>query len=536
MRPAPSIGEDASSLGEEALYSVVQLRAIEQAAQAGLPPHALMTRAGAAAADFALAILESAAAQDGAQRLPHRWAVLVAAGPGNNGGDAFECAARLARHGCAVTVLVPAPNLAPGADHAAALALLRATDATLCGMPALEHMGARHWDLAIDGLFGIGLARAPEGDWAVVVDLLNALPAPVLALDVPSGLDADTGAVVGDGPCVRASHTITFIGNKPGLHTCDGRDHTGRVTVAALQIDPTLFGAPVARLSSCRIFASACLPRGHNVHKGSFGDVQIIGGAPGMTGAAVLAGHAALKMGCGRVLLGFADAAQAPTLIAGLPELMCRDAATLEPSRAVQVVGPGLGTGDNAASLVAAACASDAPLVLDADGLNLVAATPALQALLMARAARTAPTLLTPHPLEAARLLGIGAAQVQADRLGCAQRLSHLFGATVILKGSGSVIVHAGHCWINPNGNAALATGGTGDVLAGICGALLAQGWRLPLAAIGAVWIHGAAADRLVAWGIGPIGATATEIIDAARAVFNDLAAGRPQVMPDGRQ
>ena len=529
MSPPPTIGETE-------LYSVVQLRAIEQAAQAGLPPHALMTRAGAAAADLALAILAPTLAPDGAQAPPHRWTVLVAAGPGNNGGDAFECAARLARRGCAVTVLAPAPNQTPGADHAAALALLHGTDATLCGMPALEHIGARHWDLVIDGLFGIGLTRALEGVWALVVDLLNALPAPVLALDVPSGLDADTGAVVGDGPCVRASHTITVIGNKPGLHTCDGRDHAGRVTVASLQIDPTLFGAPVARLSSPALFASACQPRGHNVHKGSFGDVQIIGGAPGMAGAAVLAGHAALKTGCGRVLLGFADAAQVPTLIAGLPKLMCRSAATLNPSGAVQVVGPGLGAGDNAVSLVAAACASNAPLVLDADGLNLVAATPALQALLAARAARTAATLLTPHPLEAARLLGIGAAHVQADRLGCAQRLSHRFGATVILKGSGSIIVHDAQCWINPSGNAALATGGTGDVLAGMCGALLAQGWRLPMAAIGAVWLHGAAADRLVDSGVGPIGVSATEIIDAARAVFNDLAAGRVPATPDGRQ
>jgi hydroxyethylthiazole kinase-like uncharacterized protein yjeF len=512
-------------LDETALYSVTQLRALEQAAQPLLPPHTLMHRAGEAAAAAALHLIGADAA---GQRLSPSAAVLVAAGPGNNGGDAFECAARLADSGCSVTVLLPPATSTPASpDHLQALALLRTSAATLLQTDTLSVLCTRQWTLVIDGLFGIGLARPLTGHWATTIAALNAIDAPLLALDVPSGLDADTGAILtdatGPGACIEATHTITFIGDKPGLHTCDGRDQAGIVSIATLDIDAALFPAPLVRLNRPEDFLRGHRPRRQNSHKGSFGDVQVIGGAPGMAGAAILAGLGALKSGCGRVLIGFADAASRPPFIPGHPELMCRDGGALDFSEVTLVVGPGLGDAPSALTLLAAACASDAPMVLDADGLNLLAATPSLQQAVAARAARQAPTILTPHPLEAARLLGITAKAVQANRLHAAGMLAAQFNATVILKGSGTVIANGDALLINPTGNPALATGGTGDVLAGICGALLAQGWPVDHAAAAAVWIHGAAADRLVAEGIGPIGMTAGELIDAARAVLNQL-------------
>ena len=533
---------------EDRLYSVTQIRLIESAAHAASVPHALMQRAGRAAAQLAGWLLTGAVGTAEAAivstgiGVPLRPGarILIAAGPGNNGGDAFECAAHLAAAGYAVTVLVPPPpgqsgqSGQSGMDHAAALARAQDCAINFVGVEACAVVVSQTWALVIDGLFGIGLARPIDSIWQRVVNTLNAVNAPLLALDIPSGLDADTG--VAGGVCIRATHTLTFIGNKPGLHTANGRDCAGTVTVAALDIAAELYPAPHAMLNRPWYFTAAQPRRTHNSHKGSFGDVQIIGGAAGMAGAAILAAHAALKAGSGRTIIGFIDPASVPQVIAGHPELMCRLAATLDFSGATLVVGPGLGTSDAAQALVARACATNSPLVLDADGLNLVAAAPALQAAVIARAERSAgaaSTLLTPHPLEAARLLGISATAVQANRLHAAATLADRFKATVILKGSGTVIVHAGRQMINPTGNPALATGGTGDVLAGLCGALLAQRWAPAEAAAAAVWIHGAAADALVANGTGPIGVTASEVIDAVRTVLNQLVTG--SFRPDGQ-
>ncbi|MBC7514223.1 MAG: NAD(P)H-hydrate dehydratase [Herminiimonas sp.] len=541
--------DDASGTG--ALYSVTQIRAIEAAALPVLPDDTLMQRAGAAATAFAAALLQRLPGLATFDGVP----VLVIAGPGNNGGDAFECAAGLARLGCAVTIL-SAPRDACGiadTDRARAQQRARVTGEALRLAPAtgdvagqrpgclnfadiaiVDSLCNQSWALVVDGLFGIGLTRAPDGVWPSVIAAVNRIAALRLALDVPSGLNADTGMVLlpatpnatesanPRGSCINATHTLAFIGDKPGLHTGDGCDMAGQVTSASLDIAASLYPLPHARLSRPAAFDAPRHRRRQNSHKGSNGDVQVIGGAAGMTGAAILAALAALKTGSGRVLIGFVDAAQAPSTITGHPELMCRLAAELDFSRATVVIGPGLGQSAAAHALVARACSTDAALVLDADGLNLVAASPALQQQLAARGAGLA-TLLTPHPLEAARLLGTTAAAIQADRLEAATLLAQRFTATVILKGAGTVIAHAGNLSINPTGNPALASGGTGDVLAGICGALLAQGWPAHQAALAAVWIHGAAADALVAAGIGPVGVTASEIIDAARTVLNAL-------------
>jgi hydroxyethylthiazole kinase-like uncharacterized protein yjeF len=343
----------------------------------------------------------------------------------------------------------------------------------------------------------------------------------VLALDVPSGLDADTGAVVGGthGIAIHASHTVTFIGNKPGLHTCDGRDYAGLVSVAQLDIDAALYPAVRLRLNEAALFAPLLRARRHNSHKGSYGNVAVLGGASGMRGAPILAARTALHAGAGRVYALYPDEALASD--PGQPELMCRPAADFDLGLATLVVGPGLGSGEHARTLLAHALASASPLLADADALNLLATDPVLQGAL---AQRPAGALLTPHPLEAARLLGTDIGAVQADRLAAARALADRLHAVVVLKGSGTVIAApGGEAVINGTGNPALATAGTGDVLAGLCGALLAQGWPAWEAALAGVWLHGRAADVLVSAGIGPIGLAAGELIPAIRTELNRL-------------
>lgn len=466
-----------------------------------------MQQAGQAAARAALSML---AGRPGP--------VLVLAGPGNNGGDALEVAAHLAHAQREVTIVQLEPRHA-SAERDAARGRAANSRAAWCGHIDTE----KPWALAIDGLFGIGLARPPESPARELVAQVNALGCPVLALDIPSGLDADTGTV--KGCAVKATTTITFLGNKPGLHTADGRDYAGEVLVDWLGVDSTAVPAPAALLNTPQLFMHHLAARRQNSHKGSFGDVAVLGGAEGMLGAVLLASRMALYAGAGRIYAG--------TLAAGLPvdvtqpELMWRDAATVALKRRTLVAGPGMGTSDAASALLARALDADGPAVLDADALNLIAADSGLQHRL---AARAAPAILTPHPLEAARLLGITVQAVQAQRLACARDIAARLACTVILKGSGSIIAAPGQTpCINPTGNPALATGGTGDVLAGLAGALLAQGVPAWEAACAAAWMHGKAADDLVAEGVGPIGATASELIPAIRRVRNRIGSVQAQ-------
>jgi hydroxyethylthiazole kinase-like uncharacterized protein yjeF len=494
------------------LYSVVQIRDVERLAAVGQPEGMLMERAGRAAAGVALDLLPFATPL--AQ-------VLVLAGPGNNGGDAFEVAAHLAHAGAHVSVVHIAPAGATAPERDRAFERARASAARFVD-PVPADIAAGGWNLVVDGLFGIGLRRPLNGMPAMLVDAVNALACPVLALDVPSGLDADTGCIVGpQGSAVRATHTVTFIGDKPGLHTCDGRDHAGNIIVADLGIAPALLPPASMHLNDPAFFAQQARTRRHNSHKGSYGNVFVLGGAPGMAGAPVLAGRAALHAGAGRVYLCFAGTPLA--VDAGQPELMCRAARDVDFTAGVTVAGPGLGGDDEAGRLLASAVASHQPLLLDADALNLLATDASLRA---AVAQRPAPTLVTPHPLEAARMLDIPVGTVQADRPAAARTLAQRLNACVVLKGSGTVIAAPdGRLAINPTGNAGLATAGTGDVLAGLAGALLAQGWPAWEAALAAVWLHGIAADMLVAEGAGPIGLTAGELIATIRVALNRLVA-----------
>ena len=498
-----------STVTATALYTVSTIREIEQASLAALPQGALMARAGKAAAEFALGLLAGASADA---------RIVAFAGPGNNGGDAIETARLLAEHGLDVTVILGADPARFPADAGRVFERARNSPLNIVDVAAAEFMP--DCDLAIDGLFGIGLQRPIAGIHRELVERINALSCPVLALDVPSGLDADTGTIVGDnGIAVRATHTITFIADKPGLHTLNGRDCAGHVHVASLDIDEDLFKPSGMRLNSIDAFSACLKKRPHNSHKGSYGDVIVAGGAAGMAGAPILAARAAAKCGAGRVFAAFVG--EPPPYDAMQPELMCRAAATMDFTSGTVVAGPGMGTSRQAHDVLAKALHCPGPLVVDADALNLIASEPGLHARF---SQRTAPTVMTPHPLEAARLLQSSTATVQADRIRSARELARRFHCVAILKGAGSIIAAPdGSVVINTTGNAALATAGTGDVLAGICGALLAQGFPAWQAALAATWMHGQAANILVQQGTGPVGLTASELIPAVRTLLNQL-------------
>ena len=451
------------------IYTTADIRRVEQAA--GNVP--LMERAGAAAAELAAA-LASDKSKD----------VLVLAGPGNNGGDARIAAKLLAERFFRVTVADRLPPPKP-------------------------------WALVIDGLFGIGLTRPIEGDYANLVEYANQQTCPVLAIDVPSGIQSDSGRVMGC--AVRATHTITFIALKPGLLTLDGPDHCGEISVdeLGLQLPPAS-----AWIAEPALFKGVLKPRPRNFHKGMAGSLAIIGGAAGMTGAALLAGRAALKLGAGRVYVGFLEESSL-TVDPLASELMMRhpDDALGEDLDAL-VIGPGLGQGERAETLVGAALASDIPCVLDADALNLVSENTDLR---KACAHRSAETLLTPHPAEAARLLGSTVATVQEDRVKAARLLAENLNAHTVLKGNGSILVaRDGHWFINTSGNPGMASAGMGDILAGMLGALLAQRYSGETALVLGVHLHGAAADALG----GLVGLTAGELIDPSRRIWNSWLKG----------
>jgi hydroxyethylthiazole kinase-like uncharacterized protein yjeF len=490
------------------IYLTREIREIEQAAAALPNPPELMERAGLAAAELARELVPGAG-----------YSVLVLAGPGNNGGDAFVIARHLKSWWFDVTLVFIGDAAKLSADAAGAFEAWREAG----GATQTEVPQDKRWDLVIDGLFGIGLQREIGGAYLEAVRFLNAASVPVLAVDIPSGLESDTGRILG--AAVRAAHTVTFIGLKPGLLTLDGADCCGTVHVRTLGLDTIAMRPPSAWLANENILSSTLPPRPRNSHKGLFGDVGIVGGAEGMVGAALLAGRAALKIGAGRVYCGLL-ASDAPRVDVAQPELMLRHPEfSLEPGHAsALVVGPGLGTSPKAADLVQHALETTLPVLLDADALNLVAHSPELRFTL---AARGAPTVLTPHPAEAARLLGKSTADVQADRVAAAGAIASCFHGACVLKGAGSLCAFPDGTWyVNPSGNPGMAAAGMGDVLSGLIGGLLAQGADLRAATLCGVYLHGAAADLRVAQGIGPAGLTATEVTDAARGLFNHPAAG----------
>jgi len=486
----------------EPIHTVAGIRNIEARARKGADP-SLMERAGRIAAEEAVRLT-----------MDRPGTILIACGPGNNGGDGFTMARRLLQARRPVVVAFAGdPDRLPPDARAAYDAWHEAGGETLTELPPPPEEG---WALVVDALFGIGLKRAVDGHYAYWIARLNALPGPRLAIDIPSGLDADTGRV--HGYAFRATHTLSFLALKPGLLTLDGPDHAGSVTVSRLDIDPQQYLAAQGLRVRPSLFREHLRPRPFNTHKGSFGDAGILGGASGMNGAALLAGRAALKLGAGRIFVGMMDR-DAPSVDPTQPELMLRAPAVVLDSVSVCAIGTGLGISDEARRMLERALPLPIPLVLDADALNLIAEDYRRE---QSCAARTAPTVLTPHPAEAGRLLGTDSASVQKDRIGAALELAARFRALVALKGCGTVIALPDGRWlINTTGNPGMSSGGMGDVLTGLITALIAQHWPAEAALIAAVHLHGAAADRLAAEGIGPIGLTAGEVIDAARATFN---------------
>ena len=480
-----------------AILRTAELRALE-ARHAGVP---LMARAGAAAADVANALVE--------RRAP----VVVLCGPGNNGGDGFVVARHLRERFFDVVAVFRGDAARLPADARAAHAAYVGHGGMLAAAPPPGAMA-----LVIDGLFGIGLARPVSDEYAQLIEWANGVVAPRLALDVPSGIDADTGTV--HGIAVDATHTATFLAWKPGLLTGDGPDRAGTVSVHDLGVD----AAPDAR--GVRLDWAALAARlppvlqraRRGVHKGTFGTLCIVGGGEGMVGAALLAGRGALACGPGKVHVRLL-AADGPVVDAAAPELMLRRSAEPVRDATAWVVGPGLSTTAAARAVLAECIGGHVPLVLDADALNLLAVDEALRTALRARANAT---ILTPHPAEAARLLGCDTGAVQRDRVGAAVTLAQSLCAHVVVKGAGSVIADPrGTFAINATGNPALATGGSGDILAGMLGALLAQGIEAATALRLGVCVHGAAADALVAAGEGPVGLRASELPAAVRRLLN---------------
>ncbi len=490
------------------VLTLEEIRAVEERARA-LPGRSLMERAGRAVANAARRLAEDSGAP-----------ILVVAGPGNNGGDAWVAAAHLMESFHRVAVL----DVAGTPPKAAEARIARDGFAARGGEVLRAWPEGLRPSLVVDGLLGIGLAREVEHALAQVIAHMNACAAPVLSIDVPSGLDSASGRA--RGAAVKAAVTLTFIAHKVGLHTGDGLDYAGRV-----ECDDLGTGAIVAELARGSLLsvetARGWLPsRRRNSHKGDFGDVAVIGGNRGMVGAALLAARAALLCGAGKVRVGLLSP-DAPSLDPLHAELMISSVDdALEAS--VVVAGPGAGQSPSATSVtmfernvLPAVMNLSRPIVLDADALNTIAYNASLETTLAART--QGPTILTPHPGEAARLLHRTTAEIGEDRLAVALALARRFNAHVVLKGAGSICASPdGHWSINTTGNAGLASGGTGDVLAGMIGALLAQGLEPAKALQLAVTVHGAAADRAVMATGGPVGLTATEVTVLARNILNE--------------
>lgn len=475
-----------------AVLRKAEVRALEKLQQAR-SSHPLMALAGLSAAKLALA------------KAPHARRIWIAAGPGNNGGDGLQTACHLHQWGIPVQVsLMGSPLQLPDDARAAWQKAVNLGVHIRQDLPEewLDAMTTQ--DLCIDALLGIGSSRAPAPEMQAWIERMNRCAAPVLALDLPTGLDADSGQILGGAPTERhvvwADTTLTLLAVKPGLLMVHGRDVCGEIWLDTLTSACPPDG-PMPQADAWLNTASSAARKNHASHKGSHGDVAIVGGEAmhlrgmGMTGAALLATLAALHGGAGRVVLSLLGATHENT--AAPSDVMQRTFSQLDLSQLTVVAG--CGGGQAIHDVLSDILQHSARLVLDADGLNAVAENRDWRALLRARgqAPDQRPTVITPHPLEAARLLGCTAQTVQQDRLLAAQTLSDQLQCTVILKGSGTVIAGLGETLrINTSGNGSLAVGGTGDVLAGLTGAQLARGHTAHAAACMAAWRHGAAADQ----------------------------------------
>jgi len=491
-----------------ALYRAEQVRELDRIAieELAIPGATLMERAGVAA----LEALRRA--------FPAARRLRIVCGPGNNGGDGFV----LARHAAAAGLTVRVGLLGDAArlrgDALGAHDRMRDASVEAHGYTAGILDDA---DVIVDALFGTGLDRDVEGAWGECIAHMNASPAPVVAMDIPSGLHADTGRVLG--VCVCAALSVSFIGLKQGMFTGEARNYCGRVLFDDLGVPPALYERiPVTvRRAEMAMLGGILGKRRRSDHKGSYGHVLIIGGESGFAGAARMAGEAAARIGAGLTSIA-TRAAHAGVLASQRPELMCHgveDAAALAPllERATVVaVGPGLGRGEWGRAMLAAALAAPQPLIVDADGLNLLAeSAPDPHRGTQAR-------VMTPHPGEAGRLLQCASRDIEADRFAAARGIAQRYRATVVLKGAGTLVCESGDSiHVCEGGNPGMGSGGMGDVLSGVIAGLMAQGLAPGVAAKAGVVLHAAAADRAAA--DGERGLLAGDLMSTLRTLVNTL-------------
>ena len=485
----------------QGIWPVAQIREAERRALAELPDGTLMARAARAVAKEAVGMLG----------FSYGARVVLLVGPGDNGGDALYAGAELARRGVAVTA-VPAD---PDRLHAGGLAALRACGGRLAGLADLAPTGQGHADLVVDGLLGIGASGPVRPALLPLVRWSSEQPAPVLAVDLPSGVDPDTGAVAG--PAVRAAATVCMGALKAGLLVGEGRVHTGRLRLVDIGIGRRLPEPELYRLDRRDLRVPAPGPSDDKYTRGVVG---VAAGSAAYPGAAQLCVGSARLGGVGAVRYAGHAAAE---VVRRWPEVIVAD--TVAEAGRVQawVVGPGLGDGADAVTSLERVLVSDVPVVVDADGLNLLVERRGLLA------GRTAATVLTPHDREFERLFG----ELGTDRVGAARQAARDSGATVLLKGYATVVAEpSGRCFVNPVGTPELATAGSGDVLGGLVGSLLAAGLEPGLAAATGAYLHAAAGQRAAA--AGPV--TAGDLIAALRAEIGRLQAeqrGLPDAAPE---
>ncbi len=487
-----------------ALYNATQVQAFDKCIieEYNISGTTLMERAGAAAWNAAY------------QCWPAIKNVTVLCGTGNNGGDGYVVARLALDSGCVVQLL-QLGNINHLTDTAKIM--LQRYQAAGGTVKPFEDL-PRKTDLIVDAMLGTGLTRDVTGIWANAITAINSQHAPILALDIPSGLNANTGHIMGC--AVRAQLTVTFIALKQGLFTGYGLECCGKIEFNGLQAPAAIYSREIlnARRIDWPQQASTLCPRPRNSHKGNFGHVLIIGGAAGMNGALRLAGAAAARCGAGIVTLAAAPG-QGALLNLAIPELLCYEVANvqdLEPLLAratVIAIGPGLGKSNWAQQLLNRVLNAPQSLVVDADALNLLA--------LSDTAIQRSDWVLTPHPKEAARLLKCSTAEIQEDRFLALQRLVTNYGGTLVLKGSGTLIGTDSHK--NPAicsaGNPGMATAGMGDLLTGIIAGFIAQGWSPKDAAYLGVCLHAAAGD-LAAYD-GERGLLASDLLPYLRKLLN---------------
>lgn len=482
------------------LYNAAQVRELDRIAieEHGIDGYALMCRAG----ESAWRLLQ--------ERWPGAARMNVLCGSGNNGGDGYVLARLALESGVKVRLIA----LGAAKSETAKQACRDFADAGGEIEPfRADRLGAV--DLQVDAMLGTGLTQNLSGLYAQAVDAVNGAGRPVLALDVPTGVNADSGRVMGR--AVEARTTVTFIGAKIGLFTGAGPDCAGEVVLDDLDVPERVFEkiVPTARIIRPELDSIRLPKRAPTAHKGQTGRVLIVGGGPGMPGAMRMAAMAAARCGAGLVQVA-THPDHAGGAVPARPEVMVMGAAGPDELEQqldkadVVAIGPGLGMTPWARSLFDRVLEWERPLVVDADALNLLAE---------ARGRRD-DWVLTPHPGEAGRLLGVTAADVQADRVAAVRDLKNRYGGVIVLKGAGS-LVNDGSIWLCDRGNPGMASGGMGDVLTGVISALAVQGQPLGTAARFGVWLHAAAADRAADEG-GQIGLLATDLLPHLRNIINE--------------